>query len=124
MKRTKKEGKKLYDTISKFMDLLPEKHLWKIKVMKEKTNKKQGEMSIVHKKYLEEVCFEVYKDFWDLSEEEKLNVIGHEIGHIMTADLNDLAEKRYASEDEIYACSERTVTRIGMTIISALKNKT
>ena len=123
MKRTKKEGKKLYDTISKLMDLLPEKHLWKIKIMKEKENSKGGEMAVAHKLYIHEVRFDVFKNYWELNEEEKLNTIAHEIGHILTGDMDTLAKARYITNDEIYACNEKTATNIGMTIINALKNK-
>ena len=123
MTNKKTKHQKLYRLIEKAMSLLPEKHIWKIEIMKEGKNDKGGQISISHLVYMNEVVWVIYKDFWKLTEEEKLNTVGHEIGHILIDDLNTLTESRYASKDEIYSCNEKTATHIGMIVAKLLNNK-
>ena len=119
----KQERQKLYHLIEKAMNLLPEKHIWKIQIMKEDKNKTDGEIGEVHLLYMNEVTWEIFKNFWKLTEEEKLNAIGHEIGHILIDDLYILSQDRHASKDAIYDCNEKTATQIGMIVSNILNNK-
>ena len=118
----KKEYKKLYHLIERAMNLLPEKHIWKIQIMKEEENKNGGEVAIKHLVYMNEVRWDIFTGFWKLSKEEQLNSIGHEIGHILIDGLNILSGDRWVGKDAVYDCNEKTATHIGM-IITMLLNK-
>jgi len=119
----KQEHKTLYRLIERAMNLLPEKHIWKIQMMKEEKNKRGGEITINHLTYMNEARWDIFTDFWELSEAEKLNAIGHEIGHLLIDGLNTLSGDRWAGKEAIYDCNEKTATHIGMIIARLLTKK-
>jgi len=117
---SQEEEKGLYSQVGRAMDLLPERYIWKIKMMKERKSGRNGELGIINKVYMNEIEWDIYKDWWGLTKEEQLNSILHEIGHILIDGLDTLAGSRWVTKDEVYFCSEKTATRIGMLVAKLL----